>query len=105
MGVEVIIRGVERRVWTVILALPPPLKRRLRAWRGRPLISRVAHPVRWGSLRRVAPIGAKSGAQRGTPIDSYYADRFVQQRAGSVCGHVLESETSQLARRYGPCLL
>jgi len=57
--------------------------------------------VRWGSLRRLAPIGARSGAQRGTPIDLYYVDRFVQQRAEFVRGRVLEAETAELAHRYG----
>lgn len=101
MDVEGTVRGVERRVWTVLLALPPPVKDRLRTWRGRPLVSRAVRPVRWGSLRRVAPIAAQSGAQRGTPIDLYYVDRFVQQRAGLVRGRVLEAETAELARRYG----
>jgi|RhiMethySRZTD1v2_1073278.scaffolds.fasta_scaffold55141_5 SAM-dependent methyltransferase len=77
------------------------MKERARAWRNRPLVSRAAHPVRWGSLRRLAPIGAGSGAQRGMPIDRYYVDRFVQQRAGLVRGRVLEAETPELARRYG----
>jgi SAM-dependent methyltransferase len=85
----------------MLLALPPPLKEHLRTWPGRPLVSRVARPVRWGSLRRLEPIGARSGAQRGTPIDLYYVDRFVQQRAGFVRGRVLEAETAELARRHG----
>ena len=89
------------RVWTLLLALPPPMKARLRAWRGRALVARATHPVRWGSLRRLTPIGAGSGAQRGTPIDRYYVDRFVQQRAGLVRGRVLEAETYELARRHG----
>jgi hypothetical protein len=101
MGEEGIVRGVQRRVWTMLLALPPPVKDRLRTWRGMPLVSRAVHPVRWGNLRRVSPIGTRSGAQRGTPIDLHYVDRFVQQRGGFVRGRVLEAETAERTHRYG----
>src|SRR4051794_14630919 len=101
MSVKGIVRGAERRVWTMILALPPPVKERVRMWRGWPLVSRATHPVRWGNLRRLAPVGTGSGAQRGTPIDLCYVDRFVQQRARLVRGRVLEARTTEFTRRYG----
>jgi SAM-dependent methyltransferase len=80
VGVNGIARGVEWRVRTALLALPPPVKAR---------------------LRRLAPIGAGSGARRGTPVDGSSVDRFVEQHAGVVRGRVLEAETPELARRYG----
>jgi len=55
----------------------------------------------WGNLRRVAPISATYGFDRGTPIDRYYVDRFFTANRGLITGRVLEIQTIDHIRRYG----
>jgi SAM-dependent methyltransferase len=50
------------------------LKRRIRT---RPAIGKVD----FGSLRRLTPIDANYGFGRGTPVDRYYIDQFLRERA------------------------
>lgn len=51
---------------------------------------------RLGSLRRTTPISDHWGADRGTPIDRYYIDRFLSEHRADVRGGVLEV----MDRRY-----
>jgi hypothetical protein len=46
--------------------------------------------VRFGSLRRVKPISRVWGMERGQPIDRYYIEPFLEQKACDVQGCVLE---------------
>lgn len=55
----------------------------------------------WGNLRRVAPISANYGFERGTPIDRYYVDGFLSARRELITGRVLEIQTTDHTRRYG----
>jgi SAM-dependent methyltransferase len=81
------------------------LPRRLR----RRLVQTVRAVARWppvgqvdfGDLRRLKPISADWGFDRGTPIDRYYIDQFMSRRAGDVHGRVLEVGTDAMTRRYG----
>jgi SAM-dependent methyltransferase len=57
--------------------------RRLRA-------SRRVERVDFGSLRRLDPVSADFGYDRGRPIDRYYIERFLSARAGAIRGRVLE---------------
>src|SRR4051794_12778338 len=64
--------------------------------------------VRFGSLRRLAPVSRNFGLDRGTPIDRYYIDDFLRRHAGrrdyvigDVQGHVLEIGMDTYTRRFG----
>lgn len=52
-------------------------------------------------LRRTTPIGRHFGAERGTPIDRYYIESFLNTRGGDIRGTVLEFGDDTYARRYG----
>jgi SAM-dependent methyltransferase len=50
-------------------------------------------PVGWvsfGSLRRLKPISADWGYERGTPIDRYYIEKFLADSVPFIRGHALE---------------
>jgi SAM-dependent methyltransferase len=55
----------------------------------------------WGNLRRVTPISATYGFERGTPVDRYYVDRFFTAHRDVIRGRVLEIQTRDHIRRYG----
>ncbi len=76
-----------------------PLAGRLLRAAGRRARSRV--PVRLGSLRRTAPVSRHFGYDRGLPVDRYYVERFLEQHASVVAGHVLEIGDSAYTRRFG----
>lgn len=57
--------------------------------------------VDFGDLRRLEPISADWGFDRGTPIDRYYIDLFLQAHAGDVRGRVLELSNAEMTQRYG----
>jgi SAM-dependent methyltransferase len=81
--------------------LPGTARRRLAAWaRALTRRPRIGH-VDFGDLRRLAPISPNWGFDRGTPIDRYYIDRFMQAHADDVSGRVLEIANDEMTRRYG----
>jgi len=55
----------------------------------------------WGNLRRVTPMSATYGFDRGTPIDRYYVDRFFTAHRDLIKGRLLEIQTRDHIRRYG----
>jgi len=57
--------------------------------------------VRFGSLRRVAPISRQFGLDRGQAIDRYYIESFLSRHAGDICGHVLEIGDDRYTRKFG----
>lgn len=57
--------------------------------------------VAWGDLRRLEPISRNFGTDRGLPIDRYYIERFLADRAADVRGRVLEIGNDVYARRFG----
>jgi len=52
-------------------------------------------------LRRVTPISATWGFDRGTPIDRYYVDRFFNAHRQAITGRVLEIQTRDHIKKYG----
>lgn len=56
---------------------------------------------RWGNLRRVRPFSEHFGFERGTPVDRYYLDRFLDQHRQLITGRVLEIQKSDYTVRYG----
>jgi hypothetical protein len=81
--------------------LPKAARRELTNWvqslTRRP---RVGH-VDFGDLRRLKPISKVWGFDRGTPIDRYYIDQFMQANSDAVQGRVLEVANPDMTHRYG----
>jgi SAM-dependent methyltransferase len=75
----------------------------------RPNVRDGRHPIRrwlrrpiWlGSLRRTIPISEHWGFDRGTPVDRYYIERFLEERSGDIRGRVLEVKDSRYTDRFG----
>jgi glycosyltransferase involved in cell wall biosynthesis len=81
--------------------LPGPLFRAVRRrWSGGRWTPPVGF-VRFGSLRRTAPLGRRQGADRGTSIDRHYAARFFARHADDVRGDVLEVGDGVALRPHG----
>jgi SAM-dependent methyltransferase len=59
---------------------------------------------RWGNLRRLRPFSENYGFDRGTPIDRYYLDRFLDTNRALVAGDVLEVQNSTYTMRFGHSL-
>lgn len=57
--------------------------------------------VRFGSFRRLQPISAEWGFDRGLPIDRYYIEQFLRAHAGDVRGHGLEVKEDLYSTRFG----
>jgi SAM-dependent methyltransferase len=61
--------------------------------------------VRFGSLRRLHPIGEVFGVKRGQSvdrcIDRYYITAFLAHHAADIHGHVLEIADNTYTRRFG----
>jgi SAM-dependent methyltransferase len=57
--------------------------------------------VRFGDLRRLAPVSRNFGMSRGQPIDRYYIENFLGRHAGDIRGHVLEIHDDSYTKRYG----
>ena len=61
--------------------------------------------VRFGSLRRLHPIGDVFGVKRGQSvdrcIDRYYITAFLARHAADIHGHVLEIADDTYTRRFG----
>jgi hypothetical protein len=55
----------------------------------------------FGDLRRLTPVSADWGFDRGTPIDRFYIDRFMRGCADDVRGRVLEIANPDMTWRYG----
>lgn len=57
--------------------------------------------VRWGDLRRLAPLCPHFGFSRGTPVDRHYIDAFIGGHRHRIRGDVLEVETAVYTRTFG----
>ena len=57
--------------------------------------------VDFGSFRRLVPISAVWGFDRGLPIDRYYIERFLQRNAADIRGRVMEVGDDAYTRRFG----
>ena len=71
-------------------------RKRLRQWR-----RRVTHPARMGTLRTTTPLSDRYGADRGTPVDRYYIERFMRENQASIRGRVLEIKEPLYTARFG----
>ncbi|HLY41906.1 MAG TPA: methyltransferase domain-containing protein [Terracidiphilus sp.] len=57
--------------------------------------------VRFGSFRRTTPIHRGFGVGRGTYIDRYYIESFLERNSADIAGRVLELSDNEYTLRYG----
>ena len=72
--------------------IPRSARRRLR---------RLLRPAFLGTARRTTPFSRHWGFDRGTPVDRYYIERFLEQHAADIRGRVLEVKDSGYTDRFG----
>ena len=56
---------------------------------------------RWGNLRRVEPFSPIFGFDRGTPVDRFYQERFLDSSRSVITGRVLEVQVPSYTRTFG----
>jgi SAM-dependent methyltransferase len=56
---------------------------------------------RWGNMRRISPFSTAYGFERGTPVDRYYLDRFLDANRALIMGRVLEVQVPSYTKRFG----
>jgi ubiquinone/menaquinone biosynthesis C-methylase UbiE len=57
-------------------------------------------PVRWGSLRRTAPVNNDYGRGRGTSVDRWYINEFMSANADAMTGRILELQNGEWSSKY-----
>jgi SAM-dependent methyltransferase len=62
---------------------------------------RLRRPVSLGALRRVTPLSDEYGYDRGTPIDRYYIEQFLEEHRHDIRGRVIEVKDRGYTDRYG----
>lgn len=68
----------------------------LRQW-----IMRIRRPAPLRMFRRTSPLSAAWGFDRGTPVDRYYIESFLEKNRHDIRGRVLEVADSEYTKRYG----
>jgi SAM-dependent methyltransferase len=93
--VEPLAKQVAQRV------VPESVRFRVRLEGGRVVhVPRVGH-VRWGGLRRLAPISRDNGYDRGTPIDRWFVEDFLRRHGDDIKGDVLDFYDDRNSRLFG----
>jgi SAM-dependent methyltransferase len=64
-------------------------------------LRRLFHPAWFGILRKTTPISSHWGFDRGTPIDRYYVEQFLQRNRQDIHGQVGEVGNRTYTDRYG----
>ncbi len=84
------------------------VKEKLRNGRAHRLLGRLfpvwpppVGAVRFGALETTTPISMDFGWDRGTPIDRFYIERFLEQHRADIAGRVLEVADDAYSRRFG----
>ena len=62
---------------------------------------RRRRPLDLGDLRRITPVDANGGFERGTPIDRVYVESFVGAHSSDIRGRVLEIAAPDYTTRFG----
>ncbi len=81
--------------------LPARFRQWLRCMQVRVSESPMYKCTRFGSFRRVTPIHAGFGMGRGTYIDRYYIERFLEDNSSNIKGRVLELSDNAYTVRFG----
>lgn len=99
------VASVKKRVVRTARGLPEPAKELAHRVLGAPFSSRrlrrALRPVRWGTLRRMQPVGKRWGAERGTPVDRFYLERYFRSVSPVIRGRVLEVRDPAYTDRFG----
>jgi len=85
---------------TILRRAASVLRSRVRPQRERQLPVELG-TVDFGDLRRTEPVSRVFGFDRGTPIDRYYIERFLEANAGRIHGRVLEVGDRTYTERFG----
>lgn len=64
------------------------------------LINKIIRPVNWHNLRTTTPISTLFGTDRGTPIDRYYIERFLETNRAFIRGRVLEIADDYYTKKF-----
>lgn len=64
-------------------------------------IVRKTNKAQWHNLRSTNPVSSKFGFERGTPIDRYYIEKFLDQNKSAIKGIVLEIASSDYSHQFG----
>jgi len=72
-----------------------------RRQRLRQRMHRLSRPAWLGTIRRTTPLSEAWGRDRGTPVDRYYIEQFLEQNRHLIRGRVLEIMNSDYTRRFG----
>ena len=62
---------------------------------------RFRKPANWQNLRSMQPVSKIFGLERGTAIDRYYIEQFLNKHAHVITGNVLEIAESTYSRKFG----
>jgi SAM-dependent methyltransferase len=65
------------------------------------LLRRLTRPAWFGTLRRTTPLSDYWGYDRGTPVDRYFMEHFLDEHRRDIRGRVLEVENSVYTQRFG----
>jgi SAM-dependent methyltransferase len=68
---------------------------------GLQLLRRVFRPAWFFTLHRTTPLSPIWGFDRGTPIDRYYIERFLEEHRSDIRGRALEVKDIEYITRYG----
>lgn len=63
--------------------------------------NRMTHAADWQDLRRLKPVSEVFGLDRGTPVDRYYIEKFLQSQASLIKGEVLEIAENTYSKKFG----
>ncbi len=91
--------GLLRR--TAKKVMPRPLFRWLKTRLRGPEETTAVGECDFGDLRRLTPISARWGYERGRPVDRYYIERFLSERSEDIHGTVLEIADNSYTVKYG----
>jgi Methyltransferase domain len=62
---------------------------------------RHINPPNWYNLRSTIPVSAVFGLDRGTPIDRYYIEEFLETNKALIHGDVLEVSENHYSKKFG----
>ncbi len=68
-------------------------------------LQRLRHPLWFGTLRRTRPLSDHWGRERGTPIDRWYIEAFLEEHRADITGRVLEVRDAGYTSRFGHGLI
>lgn len=81
--------------------IPPPVRLWMRITRVRLTEVPPYRCVRFGSFRRTTPIHAGFDVSRGSYIDRYYIESFLQENSAAIKGRTLELSDNEYTLRFG----